>query len=57
MSNSINLGIMPEAETGYKQPKPDRTVDKPFCVQASDELGMFNFVVCSKSVENNKGDE
>ncbi|MBW1728956.1 MAG: hypothetical protein JRJ62_15615 [Deltaproteobacteria bacterium] len=56
MSNSINLGMMPKSETELRTPKPDRTVDKPFCIQADDENGMFRFIACSK-VDDSKGDE
>jgi len=56
MSNDINCGTIPEPKTGYKHPKPDKTVKKPFCIQASDEFDMFSFVACSK-VDESKGDK
>lgn len=55
MFDSINCGEL--MEQGVKSFKPDRTVEKPFCIQANDIHGMFRFVVRSVPDGNDKGDK
>ena len=54
MSDSMNCGKLEERN---KLPKPDRTVDKPFCIQADDKYGMFRFVVRSVPDTTYRGDK
>lgn len=54
MVDSMNCG---ELEEQNKLPKPDKIIDKSFCIQADDKYGMFRFVARSVPRKNNKGDK